>query len=188
MPPNEHDNHRLLFQQLAAGSETALEQIRLLYAEMLLLLIKPIVQNEEASKEVLADMLQAIWNNREQLAQHPNPEGWMVVTARNKAINKFRKEKQNASDPLDLFPMLESNERIEAAMEAKELQQLIDQAIEKLSPREKMVYSLRIINGLNRKEIADQLQASENTVKNHLLNAMKKIREHLSKMLRSVFA
>jgi len=187
MPPNEHDNHRLLFQQLAAGSETALEQIRLLYAEMLLLLIKPIVQNEEASKEVLADMLEAIWNNKEQLAQHPNPEGWMVVTARNKAINKFRKEKRNATDPLDLFPMLESSERIEAAMEVKDLQQCVDRAFEKLSPREKLVFTLRI-NGLNRKEIAEQLQASEHTVKNQLLNAMKKIREHLSKMLQAVFA
>lgn len=188
MPLNEQENNKQLFQQLAAGSETALEQIRLRYEEMLWLQVKPIVQNDEASKEVVADILEAVWNNRELLAQHPNPEGWMVVTARNKAINKFRDEKRNATDPLDLFPMLESSERIEAAIEFKERYQMIDRAFEKLSPREKLVYTLRIKNGLTRKEIAEQLHASEHTVKNQLLNAMKKIREYISKISAVVFA
>lgn len=188
MPPSEHANHLQLFQQLAEGSEQTLQQIALLYEQQLLLCITQIVQNEALSKEVFSDTIHALWINRKEIAQHANPVGWMILTARNKAINMIRNEKRKATDPLHLFPMIESAERIEAEMEAKELQRLIDIAIEKLPPREKLVYTLRIKNGLSRREIAEQIHTSEHTVKNQLLNAMKNIRKQLSKMMRSVFA
>ena len=68
-----------------------------------------------------------------------------------------------------------------------EQQHLVDLAVEKLSHREKLVFTLSRKDGLNRKEIAQQLGVSENTVRNHLYNALINIRKHLSKMLKSMF-
>jgi RNA polymerase sigma factor (sigma-70 family) len=187
MPPNEHENHLLLFQQLAAHSQEALQQIILLYEPMLLQKVDLILKNEALSKEVVADTMHALWINRQEIAKHPNPVAWMIVTARNSAMNMIRNEKRKAAASLDLFPALESTDNVEAAIEAKDLQRLIELAAEKLSPREKLVYTLRIKDGLDRKQIAEQLHVAENTVKNQLYNAMINIRKHLSKLLHSIF-
>lgn len=188
MPTNTPDNHKAIFEQLAAGSEPALQQIGLLYEQILLQQVKQFVKNEEVSKEIVADTMHALWINRTELAAHPNPVGWMVVTARNKAINTMRDKKIKTTISLDLFPALETADRIEAEMEAKELQRFIALAVEKLAPREKLVFILSRKHGLNKKEIAERLAVSENTVKNQLYNALVNIRKHLSKLMHSIFA
>jgi RNA polymerase sigma factor (sigma-70 family) len=150
--------------------------------------IRQIVKNEELSKEIFADTLHAVWTNRSEVAAHPNPVGWMALTARNKAINMIRDEKVKATISLDLFPELETADRIEAEIEAKELQRSIELAVEKLAPREKLVFTLSRKHGLNNKEIAERLTVSENTVRNQLYNALIRIRKHVAKLLRSIFA
>lgn len=188
MPTNAPDNHKAIFEQLAAGSEPALHQIALLYEPVLLQQIKRIIKNEELSKEIFADTMHAVWINRMEVAVHPNPVGWMAVTARNKAINMVRDEKVKTTISLDLFPQLETADRIEAEIEAKELQRFIELAVEKLAPREKLVFTLSRKYGLNNKEIAERLTVSENTVRNQLYNALIRIRKYVSKLLHSIFA
>lgn len=187
MPLNTPGNDTTPFQQLAAGSQASLQQIELLYKHMLLLHIQKIVKPEALAMEVYADTLHTLWICREEVAQHNNPVAWMMLTARNKAINMLRQEKRKQSFWIEYFPMLESDERIEAQLEEKDHQHLVDLAVEKLSPREKLVFTLNRIEGFNKKEIAEQLGVSENTVRNQLYNALINIRKHLSKMLKSMF-
>lgn len=187
MPLNTPGNDTTLFQQLAAGSQAALQQIELLYKHMLLLHIQQIVKPQAWAMEVYADTLHTLWICREEVAQHSNPVGWMMLTARNKAINMVRNEKRNQTFWINCFPMLESDEQIIAQLEQKDQQRLIERAVEKLSPREKLVFTLNRKEGFNKKEIAEQLGVSENTVRNQLYNAMINIRKHLSKMLKSMF-
>lgn len=188
MPTNAPSDHTLLFQQLAAGSQTALQQIALLYEPMLLQRVKQIVKSEELSKEIVSDSLHTLWICREEMAKHTNPVGWLMLTARNKAINMVRDEKVKTTISLDLFPEPATADRIEAEVEAKELQRFIELAVEKLAPREKLVFILSRKHGLNNKEIAKRLAVSENTVKNQLYNALIRIRKYVSKLLHSIFA
>lgn len=187
MPANAPGNHTKLFEELAAGSQAALQQVEMLYKNMLLQRIEQLVHNPELSKEILADTLHALWINRKEVVEKFNVVGWMIVTARNKAINAIRDEKQKETVSLEQFPFLETAEKIEAELEAKELEKMIELAVEKLAPREKLVFTLSRKRGLNRKEIAERFNVSENTVRNQLHNALVNIRKHLSKMMRSIF-
>jgi len=178
----KHENSEL-FTQVATGSEVALKKIVLIYEKMLLQRIDQIIKDPELTKEVFSDTIQALWIYRSEVAARQNPVAWLVITARHKAINKIRDEKRKNTFPLEEFPFIESSVKIEDEIEAKELISLIANAEEKLSPQEKLVYTLRIKHGLSRKEIAEQFNVSENTIKNQVRNAMINLRKHLSKMI-----
>ena len=60
--------------------------------------------------------------------------------------------------------------------------QLMKVALTALSPRRRLVYQLSRDQGLNLQEIAARLRLSPNTVKNHLVIALKFIRKYLSVM------
>ena len=52
-------------------------------------------------------------------------------------------------------------------------------AVDLLSPQRRAVYELRYKEGLSLEEIAQKLQLSRNTVRNHLAEAMKIIRAYM---------
>jgi RNA polymerase sigma-70 factor (ECF subfamily) len=62
---------------------------------------------------------------------------------------------------------------------AREEERLINEAINKLPPQMQLVFKLGKQEGLSRKRIAEQLVISPNTVRNHMLGAVKAIRSHL---------
>ena len=59
----------------------------------------------------------------------------------------------------------------------KELQQRIEQAIDKLPHRCKEIFLLSRYEGLKYKEIADKLKISNKTVENQIVEALKRIRK-----------
>src|SRR5690606_12788126 len=61
----------------------------------------------------------------------------------------------------------------------KELENEIEELLDTLSPRQKEVYILSRRNGLSLDEIAERLKISPNTAKNHLVQALKVIRNGL---------
>jgi RNA polymerase sigma-70 factor (ECF subfamily) len=56
---------------------------------------------------------------------------------------------------------------------------IISEAVARLSPQRRLVYEMSRLQGLNHEEIALHLQLSRNTVKNHLVEALRSIRNYL---------
>jgi RNA polymerase sigma-70 factor (ECF subfamily) len=68
-------------------------------------------------------------------------------------------------------------------LEAKEYHQLVQQAIEQLPPQRKTIYLLSKEDGLRQQQIADELQLSPHTVRNHLAEAFRSIRNYVKRNL-----
>ena len=68
---------------------------------------------------------------------------------------------------------------VEKSLEEKNIQELIAQALEQLSPRQREIFELSRNRGLSHKEIAEQLGLSVYTVQDHIKNALEKIRAYL---------
>ena len=62
-----------------------------------------------------------------------------------------------------------------------DLLQITDEVLEKLPKQQQVVFRMSRLEGLNYDEIAEQLNISRNTVKNHLVQAVKNIRFHFDK-------
>ncbi len=63
----------------------------------------------------------------------------------------------------------------------KELSKVYQDAIDQLSPQKKLIYNLSRKEHLSYEEIAERLDLSKNTVKNHMVEAGRLIRSYVTK-------
>ena len=70
---------------------------------------------------------------------------------------------------------------IEERLNAKELALLIQEALDQLSTQKRTIFQLSKEQGLSHDQIAEVMQLSKSTVKNHLSETLRHIRQHLSR-------
>jgi RNA polymerase sigma-70 factor (ECF subfamily) len=71
----------------------------------------------------------------------------------------------------------------ERRMQGLEIARRISRALEQLSPRERMVFEMRHYQGLKLRAIGDALGTTEETAKNSLFRATRKLRAQLEGLL-----
>lgn len=81
---------------------------------------------------------------------------------------------------LDRIPDQRAGASPERNMASRELRGCIVRAMERLSPRERMVFELKHYHGLRLRTVAGILNTSEGTVKNTLFRATHKLRSQLA--------
>lgn len=139
------------------------------------------VRSEAIAEEIVQEVFFRLWVNRERIALLEQPEAWLfriasnlsmthlrnVVNAAAKHAGAYRHSRATAPDVLDV-------------LDGKELEALVEAAVQKLPPKRQQVFRLSRQGGLSHQEIADRLSISSNTVKDHLVIALKFIREYIN--------
>ena len=140
-----------------------------------------ITHSHYTAEEITQEIFIKLWLCRDILHQVENLDGNIFTIARNKTLKHLRKaaydvrllkELQERASPADLINNVE-----ERAM-VSEYDRLLQDALAMLSPQRRLVFQLSRQRGLNHEEIAHQLQLSRNTVKNHLVEALRFIRHY----------
>jgi len=99
-----------------------------------------------------------------------------------KLVSLFRSHDNGEEDLLESGLASENfiAERPEVASWSRDLHQKIDNAIKKLSDRQRQVFLLREWQGFNVRETSEILGCSEGSVKQHHFRAMQALRKHLA--------
>lgn len=104
-------------------------------------------------------------------------KAFLFATARNAALDFFRRRKIVSIDAIgdlsDLSVLEEGPDAAEAANKQQELD-LLAEAVRALPERCRQVLTLRLLYGLSHKEIAAELRISEHTVKAQLAKGMRR--------------
>lgn len=152
-----------------------------LYSNDLFLFIRGIVNNSESAEELVSDVFVKIWNKRDTISNINNIKSYLFILARNESISFIRKNKR-----IKIVNLEEIEEYYFAPLESdgSELfnQDMIDKintAIDLLPAKCKMAFSMAKINGLKYKEIAEIMNISPYTVKNHIAYALEKICDYV---------
>lgn len=103
---------------------------------------------------------------------------WLYRIATNVALDALRREREVVD--IDTVALATSNQGPEAALEAAELGQRVQQAVLSLPPASRAVLVLREYEGLSYKEIADTLGIPMGTVMSRLNYARNLLRESLT--------
>lgn len=137
--------------------------------------------NVEDTKDVLQEIFISIWNNKEEI-QIEDSLGPYIFTALKFAVIKKidRDSKRGIVHPLNIEDIEKVHLSNEEVIHYKELEKLIHKEVEALPERMKQIYLLSRNAQLKNKEIALKLKISEQTVKNMLSTAIKKLRSKLS--------
>lgn len=140
------------------------------------------IRQKEAAEEIVADVFVKCWENRQSLAEITNPETYLFVAVKNQSFNYLKKYSN-----IHLVQVEESDEvefidtfNPEKELERKELNFLLDKAIESLPQQACIVFKLIKEDGMKYKEVAEILNISPRTVQTQLFRAIKKLSAILS--------
>lgn len=132
------------------------------------------------AEEITQDVFMKIWAGRESIAGIENIEAWISTITRNLCFNYLKKI---ALDKRLFRAMANkeavSEENVDQYILYKDQLSLLGEALAQLSPQQKLIFSLNRDQGLKNEEIARQLNISPNTVKTHMVSALRKIRRFL---------
>ena len=176
LPPHEKE----LLSCIAAGDESAFRKIYDSYRPKIYAYALHLTEHESLADDIIQDVFLKVWINRHSLVNITNFNAWLYAIARNHiadAMKAIAKERISHKQWGRIIPM--GSNHVEEAMADKENQYLLQQALSKLSPQQRLIYNLTRDAGAKHAEIAGQLNISRNTVKTHLVHALKSIRTYL---------
>ena len=115
-----------------------------------------------------------------------NFAAWLNRICINASIDAMRRSKAHDAGPLGpeeaaAMSAPSHSSDPERSARAAEIREKIDQALARLSPTQRMVFTLRHYQEYTTREIAQALQSSEGSVKKHLFRAVGLLRKYLRK-------
>ncbi|SHE40873.1 RNA polymerase sigma factor [Pedobacter caeni] len=166
---------------LKSGDEYAFRKIFDLHYQKLYMFCYRFLKNRQHAEEIVHDALLNVWTNREKIDENRFILPYLYTITRRLALNALRDiaTSQKAMDDLWLNMKTLSNETEEIVL-LNDLSQFIEDAVNQLPPQQQLVFRMSRYEGLTFDEIAAKLNLSRNTVKNHLVTALKALRTHLN--------
>jgi len=109
----------------------------------------------------------------------PNPGGWITTTARNRAIDRLRREATRHDRHIQALAMTESDDPIEPDPEVNDdrLRLIFTCCHPALAPEAQIALTLRLLGGLEAPYIARAFLVPEATMAKRLVRAKQKIRD-----------
>lgn len=141
-----------------------------------------ITHSHHVSEEITQELFIKLWTSRKLLEQVDNIESYIFVMARHLAIDYLRRHTADEKKLQQLYQRMQPDHATaEDRIIEQEYHLLLENAINLLSPQRRQVYQLSRSEDMNLDAIARKLGLSRNTVKNHLVEALKQIREQLTR-------
>lgn len=129
------------------------------------------------AEEVVSDVFLAAWNQAEDL-QAGKVKAWLGSVARNKAKNKLRELCQEL--PLEEDILEFPDESLIGNLERSEERDLVRQAVESLSPKDREIFLRHYYYAQHIGEISREMKMPEATVKTRLRRGRMKLKEYLT--------
>jgi RNA polymerase sigma-70 factor (ECF subfamily) len=174
-----------LLARFRRGEADAFEDVFREYAAQLCAFAVHFTRSRDLATEVVHDVFLLVWERRERLDVRTNLRAYLYKATRNRALEVARRDsffrrwadrtarEQMGDDSARMAPtadqQLERDEQIAA----------LQQAIDTLPERRRMVLLLRWRDGLRNDEVAEIMGISVKTVENQITQALRVLREQL---------
>ncbi len=171
-----------LMVQLSLGEKRAFDEIYLRYSGVLFgYFNKMLWQDKEKAQDMVHDLFAKLIVNPTAFDANRSFKTWLFTIACNMCKNEFKKMevRKNVSNSLDQHYSLKSEDNVLNTVQDKFFKVAFDESMESLDDKHREVFSLRHLQGLSMKEIADVLVINEGTVKSRLFYATKQLAEKL---------
>jgi RNA polymerase sigma-70 factor (family 1) len=174
------NREQILLGKVAEGDEHAFAELFKNYYNLLGTFIMRLTESEPLTQEIVQDVFVKIWFNRSALADVECFKAYLIVVARNHTFNSLKqiaRERSRQKEWVNTVLSIAANEADEP--ETINTHDLIDQAVALLPPQQKKVYLLSRRDGLRQNQIAKELNVSLETVKKHMVLALRFLKNHL---------
>jgi RNA polymerase sigma-70 factor (ECF subfamily) len=188
-------DERALVAEAQAGSRAAFEQLVRRYDRDVLRLALNLMKRPEDARDVYQEAFLKVYRNLHRFRFECSFYTWLYRIVTNVCLDQLRRRQARPEDQAPEISGARHDEGItdfferqrehrptldpERRLIGKEIQARITAAMERLSPREKIVFEMKHYQGLKLRAIGEALGTTEETVKNSLFRATRKLRSQL---------
>lgn len=171
--------------RLKNGDMLAFDQVYELYSHKLFSFVFKILKNEAEADDIVQEVFVKIWESRGSLVDFKLLNSYIFTIAYNHSIDLIRKRINNNKylEHLKNSAIINFTPSIISQIEFNELNSQVEKLIADLPERQKQVYLLHREEGLTYPEIAEKMGISKNTVENHMVKALKYLRQNIDNSL-----
>jgi len=132
------------------------------------------------AEDFAQDVFIKFWQKKDQTDFVENMDAWLYTLAKNHLMDHYRKlATEKKYQDMVWEEMERHSDNVIQDIYKQELEDKIAVLLKKLPPRQKEIYDLSREKGMSLEEIAEVLNISPNTAKNHLVQALKVLRTGL---------
>jgi RNA polymerase sigma-70 factor (ECF subfamily) len=145
--------------------------------------VRTLTDSRAAARDVTQDVFVRLWDAREELDPTQSLKAYVYRVARNRAYNRRRNRANRAAKEegvrhdADMYAEGPSGPDLEA--EAEQFEAHLRAWIADLPERQREALILSRYQGLSHDAIADVMDISPRTVNNHIVRALKRLRNHI---------
>ena len=172
-------NERKLIQGLKKGNHSCYESLFDLYYAKFVNFADAILMDTAVAKDLVQEAFIRIWINRSKLDENQSLENYIYVIVKRLIINYIRDSKVSVKLETEKVYSI-SGDTSDLLVIANETRRRINDAIDKMPPQRRTVFTMSRNQGMSNKEIAESLQISVKTVERHITMALAELRENIS--------
>lgn len=171
-----------LLQQCSLGDSLAFTELFHRYKHKLYSFLLRITASETITEDIIQDIFLKLWQRNSMMAEIQHFDSYIFRMAKNSYISAFRKLSREVLGEAFLSKRESTGSGemrecdIDRYISNKEIDKAMQQILSQLSPQQKQVYILSREYGLKYEDIALRLSISPATVRNHMIQALKKLR------------
>ena len=170
-----------IMERLQQGDQQAFLVLYDRYHQLVYNWVLKLVKVPELAEDIVQEVFIKIWQIRERINPLQSFPAFVYKISRNKAFAFLKKIASDDTLRSKVMTELGSNaESAENRLLWQQYQELLNKAVEQLPLQRKKVFKLCRQEGMSYEEVAAELGISRNTVKEHMVMAMKNIREYFS--------
>ncbi|HXM94574.1 MAG TPA: sigma-70 family RNA polymerase sigma factor [Candidatus Dormibacteraeota bacterium] len=189
---------RALVAEAQTGSRAAFEDLVRRYDRDVLRLALNLMKRPEDARDVYQEAFLKVYRNLHRFRFECSFYTWLYRIVTNVCLDHLRRRQARPEDqapelgsthhgegPTDFFERQREDRPTldpERCFFGKEIGTRIALAMDRLSPRERVVFEMKHYQGLKLRAIGDMLGTSEETVKNSLFRATRKLRNELGEL------
>ncbi|MEJ2882714.1 RNA polymerase sigma factor [Pedobacter sp. GR22-6] len=142
------------------------------------------LQDRDEAQDVIHELFAQLWNKRKDFHVRSSLSAYLATAVRNKILDVISHQEVESKYVSSLQGFLDEGHCItDHRVRERQMQELIEQGIADLPPKMREVFELSRKHQLSHKQIAEQLNLSEQTVRKQVNNALKILRVKLGLML-----
>src|SRR6266403_5918112 len=188
-------DERCIVAEAQIGNRAAFEELVRRYDRDVLRLALNLMKRPEDARDVYQEAFLKVYRNLHRFRFECSFYTWLYRIVTNVCLDHLRRRQARPEDqapeihpnrmeegPRDFFDYQKEHRPTldpERSLIGKEIQSRIARAMERLSPRERVVFEMKHYQGLKLRAIGDALGTTEETVKNSLFRATRKLRTQL---------
>ncbi|HWP82973.1 MAG TPA: sigma-70 family RNA polymerase sigma factor [Bacteroidota bacterium] len=186
-----NQDDRELIQQAQRGNLVAFEQLVHRYDKRVLSMAALYVSSAEDAKDIYQEVFLRVYRALPRFELKSEFSTWLYRITTNVCLTHRARRKRHSHTSLDqgyesdedhtqrLTDTLTDGGMSDQAALDSEITAHIETALNELSPKQKMVFTMRHYQGYKLKEIAEIMNCTEGTVKKYLFTATQRLREQL---------